>query len=99
MATKTLESIAFIPDGNRRYAGKAGVNFLQAYSLGTKKAWDVMHWLEDYPKIRTGTFWMLALENMRKRKAELKLLFKIFDMELNKVKKSGSTHTCDLCKC
>ena len=84
-----LESIAFIPDGNRRYARKAGVNFLEAYSLGTKKAWDVMHWLEDYPKVKSGTFWMLSLENARKRKAELAILYKIFDRELSKVKESG----------
>ncbi len=89
MAGKELESIAFIPDGNRRFARKAGVNFLKAYQLGTRKAWDVMHWLEEYPRITAGTFWMLSLENAQKRKAELGLLFKIFDSELDKVKKSG----------
>jgi len=86
---KELESIAFIPDGNRRFALKSGVNFLKAYQLGTKKAWDVMHWLEEYPKIKAGTFWMLSLENTQKRRAELALLFKIFDRELGKVKSSG----------
>jgi undecaprenyl diphosphate synthase len=84
-----LESIAFIPDGNRRYARKIGVNFLQAYQLGTKKAWDVMDWLGDYKSVKAGTFWMLSLENMQKRKSELKVLFKIFDRELDKVKQSG----------
>ena len=89
MATKTLESIAFIPDGNRRFAREAGVSFLRAYRLGTRKAWDVMHWLEDYDSIKSGTFWMLSLENMKKRRAELSLLFKIFDTELKRVKSSG----------
>jgi undecaprenyl diphosphate synthase len=84
-----LSSIAFIPDGNRRFAMQSGINFLKAYQLGTKKAWDVMHWLEEYPNVRDGTFWMLSLENMQKRKAELSVLFKIFDRELEKVKKSG----------
>jgi len=84
-----LTSVAFIPDGNRRFAMQSGINFLRAYQLGTKKAWDVMHWLEEYPKVKDGTFWMLSLENMQKRKAELSVLFKIFDRELEKVKKSG----------
>ena len=84
-----LTSVAFIPDGNRRFAMQSGINFLRAYQLGTKKAWDVMHWLEEYPKVHDGTFWMLSLENMQKRKAELRVLFKIFDRELEKVKKSG----------
>lgn len=84
-----LQSIAFIPDGNRRFARKLGVNFLQAYQLGTQKAWNVMHWLEDYPSVGSGTFWMLSLENMQKRKAELSVLFRIFDKELDRVKDSG----------
>jgi len=84
-----LQSIAFIPDGNRRYARKLGVNFLQAYQTGTRKAWEVMNWLEEYPKVKSGTFWMLSLENMQKRRAELGLLFRIFDRELDKVKESG----------
>ncbi len=84
-----LESIAFIPDGNRRFARNAGINFFSAYQQGTQKAWNVMHWLEDYPKVKSGTFWMLSLENMQKRKAELSLLFRIFDKELDRVKSSG----------
>ena len=84
-----LESIAFIPDGNRRFARTAGINFLSAYQQGTQKAWNVMHWLEDYPKIKSGTFWMLSLENMQKRRTELSLLFRIFDKELDRVKSSG----------
>lgn len=84
-----LESIAFIPDGNRRYARKTGVNFLQAYEIGTKKAWDVMGWLGNYKSVKAGTFWMLSLENMQKRKTELRVLFKIFDRELDRVKQSG----------
>jgi len=84
-----LSSIAFIPDGNRRFAREQRISFLKAYQLGTKKAWDVMHWLEDYPKIKDGTFWMLSLENMTKRKTELSVLFKIFNRELSKVKDSG----------
>ncbi len=88
-ALHVVSSIAFIPDGNRRYARNAGINFLQAYQAGTRKAWDVMRWLESYPNIKQGTFWMLSLENMHKRKSELGVLFKIFDRELDKVKESG----------
>jgi len=89
MVEKMLESIAFIPDGNRRYARKVGIDFLRAYQTGTKKAWDVMDWLGDYPSVNSGTFWMLSLENMQKRRAELSVLFRIFDRELDKVRKSG----------
>jgi len=83
-----LTSVAFIPDGNRRYALKAGISLLDAYQLGTKKAWEVFEWLQEYPKIKTGTFWSLSLENF-KRASEIPLLFKIFEKELDKVVKSG----------
>lgn len=83
-----LSSIAFIPDGNRRFAQKSGVSLLSAYQLGTQKAWDVFSWLQDYPKIKVGTFWSLSLENL-KRASEVPLLFKIFEHELDKVKSSG----------
>jgi undecaprenyl diphosphate synthase len=83
-----LESIAFIPDGNRRYAQKAGVSLLKSYQLGTQKAWEVFDWLNNYKEIKVGTFWSLSLENF-KRTREIPVLFKIFEKELDKVKKSG----------
>ncbi|MBU2100635.1 di-trans,poly-cis-decaprenylcistransferase [Candidatus Micrarchaeota archaeon] len=83
-----LNSIAFIPDGNRRYASKIGIPLVQSYHLGTQKAWEVIDWLKDYPKITTGTFYTLSLENLTRSKYELKILFSIFERELDKVIKS-----------
>ncbi|MFH1256454.1 MAG: polyprenyl diphosphate synthase [Candidatus Diapherotrites archaeon] len=82
----SIESIAFIPDGNRRYAEKKGLNLLQSYSLGTQKAWDVLEWLVEYPSIKVGTFYTLSLENFNRSRLELSLLFKVFEKELNNVK-------------
>ncbi len=85
----SLNAIAFIPDGNRRYARKVGINYAQAYTLGTEKAWDVINWLGEYPKIKMGTFYTLSLENLSRNRLELKVLFKIFDHELDKVFSRG----------
>jgi len=82
-----LESIAFIPDGNRRYAKMTGISFAKSYSIGTQKAWDVLGWLKKYPKISTGTFYTFSLKNFNRSKIELKVLMKIFEHELDKVKK------------
>lgn len=84
-----LESIAFIPDGNRRYAKKSYINLLTSYKLGTQKAWEVIDWLHNYPKIKSGTFYTLSLENLTRNKIELNILFRIFEKELEKVKTSG----------
>lgn len=83
-----LNSIAFIPDGNRRYAQKMGISLLKSYQLGTQKAWQVFDWIGKYNEIKVGTFWSLSLENF-KRAREIPVLFKIFEKELDKVKKSG----------
>jgi tritrans,polycis-undecaprenyl-diphosphate synthase [geranylgeranyl-diphosphate specific] len=80
-----LESIAFIPDGNRRYAKLNGINLAQSYALGTEKAWDVVKWLSKYPSITTGTFYTFSLKNFERSKDELGILMKIFQMQLDKV--------------
>ncbi|MCX6804181.1 MAG: polyprenyl diphosphate synthase [Candidatus Diapherotrites archaeon] len=82
-----LESIAFIPDGNRRYAKLAGISFAKSYSVGTQKAWDVLEWLKKYPSITTGSFYTFSLKNFQRSKLELSVLMKIFEHELDKVKK------------
>ena len=83
-----LNSIAFIPDGNRRYAQKVGISVLKSYQLGTQKAWQVFDWLNKYKEIKVGTFWSLSLENFKRTK-EIPVLFRIFEKELDKVKSSG----------
>lgn len=87
-----LYSIAFIPDGNRRFAQAAGLGLFAAYSLGTQKAWEVLKWLTEYPSIKTGTFYTLSLENATRTKQELSVLFKIFENELDKIKSNKFIH-------
>ena len=82
-----LESIAFIPDGNRRFAAAEGTSFTQSYVKGTQKAWDVLYWLSKYPNITTVTFYTLSLRNLERPKTELMILLKIFEQELEKVMK------------
>lgn len=80
-----LTSIAFIPDGNRRYARKAGIEFAEAYKLGTEKAWSIVKWLKDYPSVVAGTFYTLSYANLTRGKAEREVLYNLFDNELDKV--------------
>ena len=81
-----IESIAFIPDGNRRFAKLSGISLLQSYSMGTGKAWDVLEWLTKYPSIKVGTFYTFSLKNFQRSRLELKVLMKIFDKELERAK-------------
>jgi len=81
-----IESIAFIPDGNRRYAKQAGISLAESYSLGTQKALDVVKWISKYSSIKVGTFYTFSLKNFERSKLELDILFKIFEGQLDKVK-------------
>ncbi|MBI5884623.1 di-trans,poly-cis-decaprenylcistransferase [archaeon] len=85
----SLTSIAFIPDGNRRFAFSSGKNLTSAYSLGTRKALEVIDWLQDFPEIKAGTFYTLSLENLQRSKAELSILFSLFEKELIKVQENA----------
>jgi len=80
-----LESIAFIPDGNRRYAKKMNISLAQSYALGTEKAWNVLEWLSKYPSITTGTFYTFSIKNFERSKEELGILFNIFEKQLLRV--------------
>jgi len=82
-----LESIAFIPDGNRRYAKIAGISYAKSYLIGTQKAWDVIDWIKKYPSIKNGVFYTFSLKNFDRSKTELSVLMKIFEHELDRVKK------------
>ncbi|MEK6970677.1 MAG: polyprenyl diphosphate synthase [archaeon] len=80
-----MHSIAFIPDGNRRFAASQNLPLSAAYQLGTRRSWEVMEWLSDYPSIKVATFYTLSLENITRSAAELTLLFDIFEREADKI--------------
>jgi undecaprenyl diphosphate synthase len=80
-----IESIAFIPDGNRRYAKQMNISLAESYALGTAKAFDIVKWLSKYSSIRVGTFYTFSMKNFARSKMELDILFKIFDEQLDKV--------------
>ncbi|QQR92222.1 MAG: di-trans,poly-cis-decaprenylcistransferase [Candidatus Iainarchaeum archaeon] len=92
----SLNSIAFIPDGNRRFAAAHNLSLFDAYRLGTQKSWEVMDWMVKYPHIRVGTFYTLSLENITRSSAELHVLFKIFENEADKILEKEIYKTHDL---
>jgi len=83
----SLTSIAFIPDGNRRFASQQNINLARAYQMGTQRSWDVMQWLSDYPSIKVASFYTLSLENITRSSTEMNVLFAIFEKEADKILK------------
>ena len=68
-----LESIAFIPDGNRRFAQKQGLDFAKAYSAGFERTRDVFEWSLGLPGLRELTMWTISTENLQRSGAELRV--------------------------
>lgn len=79
-----LESIAFIPDGNRRFAKKEGISLEESYKIGVDNFWNVLEWLSNYPYIKTCVFYAFSLKNFERSKKELDILMNIFENQLIK---------------
>lgn len=78
MATKSVpETIALIPDGNRRWASGNKISLLKGYSLGVKKFIDFSEWCKEFG-IRNITVWALSTENLSRPKHELNTLFLLY---------------------
>lgn len=72
-----LNSVGVIPDGNRRFAKKYGLDFRKAYMKGFEKVRDVVSWASE-KDVKEVYFWALSFENFSKRsKTELSILFSL----------------------
>ena len=74
MENKKLNTIAIIPDGNRRWARFNLSSVPNAYNLGIKKFLDFCEWCYGYG-IDNIIVWGLSTENVGRPKAELDGLF------------------------
>ena len=77
-----IRSIAFIPDGNRRFARKNAVGFAKAYSTGFEKTRSVFEWTLDIPKLNELTMWTISTENLKRTGAELSVFMHLLEKKL-----------------
>ncbi len=79
------ESVAIIPDGNRRLAKRLMKEPWKGHEMGVGKLYDVVEWCMELGITHT-TIYALSLENLEKRpKAELEYLFLLARKELDSV--------------
>ncbi|ACB40695.1 polyprenyl diphosphate synthase [Pyrobaculum neutrophilum] len=91
-SVKIPSHIAVIPDGNRRYAKKAGLDFYHAYKRGVEKVRSFLLWTLELREIRNVTFYALSTENLRRSRLELEILFRIFEEEFRKTLEDPLIH-------
>ncbi len=82
------KTLAIIPDGNRRYAKKKGISLKKAYSKGIQNLGNVLKWARKY-KIKKAIFWGFSLDNLKRDKTEIDLLFSIFLEQIKKALKKA----------
>ena len=92
VSVKIPSHIAVIPDGNRRYAKKAGLDFYRAYKKGVEKVRSFLIWALEYREIRSVTFFALSTENLQRNKLELEILFRIFEEEFRRTLEDPLIH-------
>lgn len=71
------QSLALIPDGNRRWARSHKLSMLEGYNTGVNKFIDFSEWCKSYG-INNLTVWALSSENIRRSPNEVRALFGIY---------------------
>lgn len=81
-----LNSIAFIPDGNRRFAHKNGIGFAKAYSAGFEKTREVFEWCLDTKGLNELTMWTISTDNLKRTGVELTVFTHLLHKKLIEAK-------------
>ncbi len=79
-----LNTVGFIPDGNRRYAKKSSVSLMEAYSKGFENAENVLDWCEE-TGVKNVILWGFSTENFYRSEEEKELLFSLFPEYLKRM--------------
>ncbi len=79
-----LKHIAFIPDGNRRWAKLKGKTLWEAYGVGMRKIKDVLEWCKELG-IKEATFWGFSMENFKRGEEEKKTIWELFEKVLMRI--------------
>ncbi len=85
MASKVPRKIAFILDGNRRFAKKLGLPPWKGHEFGVKKLEQLLEWCIELG-IKELTLYCFSTENFKRAKTEIDYLFSLFWKEFEKMK-------------
>lgn len=69
--------IAFIMDGNRRWATERGLNKMLGHKQGAIALKNIVKTLADYPQIRYASFFAFSTENWKRDPAEIDYIFQL----------------------
>ncbi len=76
--------IAFIPDGNRRWAREQNLPVIKGHEVGIENIRKIVEWVKEYG-IKEVTFWGFSTENRSRSKEEVEGLMKLFETKLMEI--------------
>ncbi len=86
------QHVGLILDGNRRYAGTAGLaDVLDGHCLGANKLDEVLSWCEELD-IRMVSIWILSTENLTRQPEELGGLLRLIENKLRDAARDPKVH-------
>ncbi len=91
----TVHHMAIIPDGNRRWAKKHGLDPLEGHRRGIDLMGEVLKWARAH-KVRMVSFWAFSSENFNRDRREVEGLFQAFETNLKKVLQEGNFEKYDV---
>ena len=87
-----LKHLGIIPDGNRRFSIKEGIDLIEAYKAGFDKAEEVFDWILEVPTLQRVTIYALSTENIFRKPEELAVLTSLYDYYFRKLSKDKKIH-------
>jgi len=92
----TLNHVAFIMDGNRRFARKLMKEPWKGHELGYGKLKEVVSWLKD-AQVKEATFYAFSSENFNRPKTEFNYLMKLFEKGARELQDEPAVHENKIC--
>ncbi len=77
--------VALILDGNRRFAAKKGLSWVDGYRMGAKRTEDLLKWLLDVG-VEHVTLYAFSTENFRRPREQVEAVFKVLEEKLLELK-------------
>jgi len=92
IAGGSVEHVAIIQDGNRRFAERAGLPRVLGHSLGAKTTESVLDWCLELG-IKHLTLYAFSTENFDRDEEEKRQLFQLIKEKLQELKRSEKVHS------
>jgi undecaprenyl diphosphate synthase len=81
--SNTLKHIAFIMDGNGRWAKKRGLSRTKGHEKGAETIRDITNYCAQHEEIETATFYAFSTENWKRPKLEVEYLMNMLGRYLD----------------